>query len=308
MSAAAILLPLLGGVLLRLVAGPLTTRLPPQHATWLISIGAGVVALATLVVVALVASTLVAQLPEVGRVGHWSASALREHAVTEPGIAILAVAASSAAVASTLWSSVRNATALRAAYRASASVAGAGGDVAILDAGPARAAAVPGRPGRVFVSRSLLTALSAPERRVVLAHERAHLLHHHHWHRVAVNVAAGANPLLRPLRGAIVHATERWADEVAVAAAGDRRGVAATIAHAAGVSARSSRLSFPGLADGSVRGRVAALLAPPPEPRPLLSAAVVAGLLLVAVATTVLTKQTEHVFELAGHVYRTTGH
>ncbi len=40
--------------------------------------------------------------------------------------------------------------------------------------------ALPGRPGRIVVTSGMLRTLSAEERAVLLAHERAHVTHSHH--------------------------------------------------------------------------------------------------------------------------------
>ena len=146
-------------------------------------------------------------------------------------------------------------------------------------------------------------ALAAPERRALLAHERAHLAHGHHWHRGAVTLAVAANPLLAPLRPAIVYATERWADEDAAAQVGDRRHVATALARVA----LMGRAPAPGLrlalAAQAVPARVSAMLAQPPRARPLLIAAIAAMPLIGALAVLVLLEQTDRVFDLAARVY-----
>jgi beta-lactamase regulating signal transducer with metallopeptidase domain len=162
---------------------------------------------------------------------------------------------------------------------------------------------VPGRPGRVVVAESLLVALSAPERRALLAHERAHLAHGHHWHRGAVTLAAAANPLLGQLRSEIVYATERWADEDAAAEVGDRREVATALARVALIARRPAPGLRLALATQSVPARVAAMLARPPCGRPLLFIAIAAIPLIGAVGVLDLVKQTENVFESAARVY-----
>ena len=93
--------------------------------------------------------------------------------------------------------------------------------------------AVAGAPGHVVVSTAMLNALDADERKVLLAHEAAHLRHHHHLYTQLAQLAAAANPLLRPLARVIAEGTERWADEVAAAEVGSRRLVARGLARAA---------------------------------------------------------------------------
>src|SRR5437764_56849 len=112
--------------------------------------------------------------------------------------------------------------------------ASAGGvaELAVIDAGAPSALAVPGRPGRIVVSSGMLRRLDAAQRRALLAHERAHLRHRHHLHQSATAVAAGLNPLLRPLQSAVRLSCERWADESA-ARASSRRTVAEALLRAA---------------------------------------------------------------------------
>jgi Zn-dependent protease with chaperone function len=285
------------------VAASCARRLPPRHATWTISAGAVVSALCSLAVLGVLVVALLGELPPFAAEGHWSGAALRHHELTEPGVAVVAGALLIVAVGALALAAGRLATTLVAAYRSCAEMpAGAGGLVVVRD-GPVEAAAVPGRPGRVVVAESLLVALTAPERRALLAHERSHLSRGHHWHRGAVTLAAAANPLLAPLRPAIVYATERWADEDAAAEVGDRRQVAAALAHAAlmaGPAAAGARLA---LAAQAVPARVAALLARPPRTRPLLLLGLAAIPLVGALAVLVLLEQADRVFDLAAQVY-----
>jgi Zn-dependent protease with chaperone function len=288
------------------VAGPqLARRLPPRHATWLLSAGGAVIAVSALALLAVLAFVLIGQLPGVADEGHWSASILREHAPAEPGVSGVALVFLVAAVASAIVAAARRGLALIAAYRSCRSLPDAG-NLVVVDEAPAGAVAIPGRPGRILVARSLLSALSATERRALLAHERSHLRHGHHWHLTVVSVAAAANPLLAPLRGAVSLASERWADEEAAAEVGDRRTVAAAVARAAFVSRRSSDAVMPGLAAGShaVPQRVAALLIQPPSQRPALMLLALGVVLLGAVGAVVAGKEVEHLFEFAGRAYR----
>jgi Peptidase family M48 len=282
------------------LAARLADRLPPRHAAWLISAGSVASALSALTVLALLASDLVGQLPLFAHQGHWSGAALRHHELTEPGVAAVATALLLAAVAGLAVTARRLGLALLAAYRASSEMAG---ELVVLPNGPPQAAAVPGRPGRVVVAESLLAALSSGERRALLAHERAHLAHGHHWHRGAVALAAAANPLLRPLRASIVYSTERWADEDAAAAVGERRDVATALARVALLSQGSAASARLALAAQAVPARVTALLARPPRARPLLVAALVVIPLIGIVAVADLLEQTDRLFDLAAHVY-----
>ncbi|MEV0115260.1 M56 family metallopeptidase [Streptomyces sp. NPDC050844] len=131
-----------------------------------------------------------------------------------------------------------------------------------------------GRRGRIVVSTGLLAGLQPPERRALFAHERAHLAARHHRFLLAAQLAARANPFLRPLRTSLTFTTERWADEDAARAVRDRRVVARAIGKAAlasGTGSGAGATPAPTLAGlaapGPVPRRVAALLAPAPTAR-----------------------------------------
>ncbi|MFF5565468.1 M56 family metallopeptidase [Streptomyces sp. NPDC012623] len=141
-------------------------------------------------------------------------------------------------------------------------------ELAVLEDELPYAYALPGSPGRVVVSTGMLSCLDEGERAALFAHERAHLTGRHHRLLLAVRLAGCANPFLRPLRAAVTFSTERWADEAAAQATGDRR----TTARAVGKAALFSRPGTPpGLAAfaaaGPVPRRVAALLGPVPPRR-----------------------------------------
>lgn len=305
MSAAAISAPLLTATCFGILGPHLARRLPPRQATWLISVGAVVSALSAVAVLGLLGAVLIGQLPDLAGIGHWSSATLRAHSPTEPGIDALALAAALASGVAVAFVGSRQALAVLAAYRASGEVAREG-ELVVLDAPRPGAVAIPGRPGRIVVSRPLLRLLSADERRVLLAHERAHLAAGHHWHRSAVALAIAANPLLAPLARAITYATERWADERAAADLGDRRGTARAVARVALLTGGRDA-SLPGRLAASqqpIAARVGALLADEPRSRPALSLLALALLVLALAATGVVEKEVEHLFEMAGHVYR----
>lgn len=172
-------------------------------------------------------------------------------------------------------------------------------DVAVLPDPEPYAYALPGLSGgadRVVASTGMLRALGEDERAALLAHERAHLAAKHHRCLLAAALAACANPLLRPLREAVAYNAERWADEDAAQAVGDRRVTARAVARAALISreAGTGRSAVPGLAPfaaagGPVPRRVAALLEPVPPSRGWPPAASPAGLaaFFAAAGTTV---------------------
>ena len=157
--------------------------------------------------------------------------------------------------------------------------------VEIVTADGPVAFAVPGRPGGVVLGDQLLERLESVERRVVLAHERAHLdLHHHRFVRTA-ELCAAAFPILRPLARQVRFNCERWADEVAVTSIGSSPGAPAVA------------LPFSGL---GAAARVDALLHPGPRRGPAMSmSAASATILLTLTGSSV---QLHHLASFAVHL------
>jgi hypothetical protein len=248
-------LPLVSPVIAALAARPLAERLPPRTATWVLTVLAAGLALSWL-------GTLLA-LADGGL----------------PAAAVLGLGLAGAA-----YTLVRQAMALWAAGRQARELPGEG-VLAVINDDRLDAYAV---PGRVVVSTGMLAALSPAERRVLFAHEIAHLAGRHHVFRVIVRVASAANPLLWPLRNALWYSTERWADERAAAAVGDRRAAAQVIGRVALAHgprpAAGAGIGVGGARPGPVPRRVAALLRPPPRRGAGLTAAAL-GLLLCSLFT-----------------------
>ncbi|MEO5610358.1 MAG: hypothetical protein ABIQ61_00325, partial [Ornithinibacter sp.] len=150
-------------------------------------------------------------------------------------------------------------------------------------------------------------ALPAAERRVLLAHEAAHLSHRHHLYIQAAELSAAANPLLRPLARAVGAAVERWADEAAAQAVGERSVVARAVARAS-LAAQGggtgpmppvgSRIALR-MTDTFALARTRAMLAPAPKPRRALSTAVLTLTIAGAVGAIDTGSHTEHLFEIA---------
>lgn len=184
------------------------------------------------------------------------------------------------------------------------------GDLLVIPGDEIDAFALPshkGRPARIVVTAGMLRSLKAPEREVLLAHERAHLTGRHHLLSAAVDLAAMTHPALRQLREALAYHLERWADEDAAAAVGDRRTAAAAIARAALAAASHGRTGgYPLLSatSGPVPRRVKALLGPEPtSPQggaQRTAAAALAGTVIVAaVAAPVLAYELHEYVEYA---------
>ena len=144
------------------------------------------------------------------------------------------------------------------------------GELAVVPVAEPHAFAVPGRPGRVLVTQGLLALLDGKERRVVLAHERAHLAGRHHGLRAAAEVCAAINPMLVPVRESVAFLVERSADEHAATVSGSREVTARALTKAALAEASGPKHAALGFIACAVSARVAALHAAPPRPGRLL--------------------------------------
>jgi len=290
----AVYLPLLLPALLTLLARPLSDRLHPRHATWLLTGAAAVLAASATLALALLAVSAVIRLPAVASLGHISLAELGPDTAYAMPTGLLAGILVTAATVTGSASLLRCFRGLADSYREARRLPGRSQAV-VLDDQIAAAYALPGRPGRIVVTAGMLDALDDTSRAALLAHERAHLARFHHLFTSAARLAAAANPLLRPAARAVEYTVERWADEEAAKSVGDRRLVAHAIGRAA-LAATPRRppprampavlgAVFPGRADAHAAGpiprRVAALLAPAP-PRRLALLTVVLALALLA--------------------------
>ncbi|EGX58921.1 integral membrane protein [Streptomyces zinciresistens K42] len=242
-------------------------HLHPRTATRLLTGVATVMAACSTLCLALVMVVGTAQLPGNPLPDGWSDPEVRAAVPYDEIVgkaAIPALGAVLAACARALW---RHGRVRRRAHRALAGLPATG--VAVLPEAAPYAYALPGRQrDRVVVTTGLLEHLEPAERRALFAHERAHLAAGHHRFLLAVQLAARANPFLRPLRTAVVYTAERWADEEAAQRVGSRRTVASAIGKAALVSRGTPAATLAGFAaPGPVPRRVAALLGPAPAVR-----------------------------------------
>lgn len=288
-----LLLPAVLAVTVGLAAGRLQRQLRPALATAGYTLLAAVAAVAVVSAVAVLASLVVARLPFLAGRLSWCRVLAADHQLP----VWIATSATAAAVAMVVSAGL-TARRLRHRFRGTTQV---GGHLVVLPVDQPTAFAVPGHPGHVVVSAGMLRRLDAGERRVLLAHERAHLDLGHHRYLLIVDVAAAAVPVLRPLRDRVRFATERWADEHAALEVGDRALVARAICRAA--LAQHGNAPAMAMAGTRVPDRVTALLA---ENRPTrahlgrVAVAVVVTASVIAVASTTL--QLHHVAALAEHV------
>ncbi|MFF4361614.1 M56 family metallopeptidase [Streptomyces sp. NPDC001604] len=260
------------------VARPLSECLAPRTATWLLTATAGTLAAASSAALMLLALTGLLRTTAVASFGHWSVRVLRDGTPGTRLIPLLAGAALASAAVATTRALRRRLRAQRTAAREAACLPARNG-LSVVEDPSADAFAVPGSAtsaapgGRIVVSTGMLAALTPEEVSVLVAHERAHLRARHHWFVMVTQLAATANPLLRPLARHVSYTVERWADEEAALATGDRRRVARTIGKAALARQHTTiRTRAPGIAlhftgpsasAGPIPRRVAALLQPP---------------------------------------------
>jgi hypothetical protein len=297
-------LPLAAAFLLGVVGPALARRLPPAIATRLLTVAALVTAATSVSSLTLLAATAVVRVPRVAAEGRLSTAVLTHDPVnTMTGVAavvgLLLLVPFSVRAAVRLWrESVRT-------YRLAQAFSGHPAGLAVVQDPRPQAFAVPAIPPllghaaiptRIIATDSLLRTLDPEQRRAMFAHEQAHLTRHHHWYLFVTNLAAVVNPLLSRLPDAVTEATERWADEDAARAVGDRR----VLAQALGRAALSSLpRTVPGMAQAHVGARVRALLGPPPPRRRLLS--IMVGIALAATAAAALDSvhETEQFFDTA---------
>jgi Peptidase family M48 len=303
----AVYLPLALPALAAVCAGWLARRQEPRTATWLLTGSALALAAASGAALAILAATMLGQVPLLAFLGHWSARVVHRHDPISVVLAIAACLLFTAALAAAVRATVRRVRAIAGAAR-EAHCLPRTGPLAVLDDPAPDAYALPGIPGRIVVTAGMLDALDERERKVLVAHERAHLTSAHYLFITLTQLAAAANPLLRPVVPAVRYSVERWADERAAQVTGDRRLVARTIGKAAlltdgyhkkpaaalGVTGDRLRKA------GPVPRRVAALLAGPPRQRPLLLAAELAVLAVAAMSTLEAARDLHALLQIAG--------
>jgi Zn-dependent protease with chaperone function len=295
-----LVLPALAVPVVRWLCG----RLHPAWASWLILASALVLATCATLALALLMFVALAVMTVFARLGHWSPNVVRHldavHLPVDLVAGVLLLVFAVCAVSAT----VRRVRSLLEAHRMARQCPGDTELVVVEDERPV-AHALPGRPGRIIVSTSMLASLAPAERRALLAHERGHLAKGHHLFVAAVDVLAAANPLLRPLTTTIRFTTERWADEIAAGQVGDR----SVVARAVGKAALAGRARPPlngmtmAATAGPVPRRVAALLSAPPVRRIRSVLASPTGLLVV-MALTIVTGSVWFSVDAAGDLHR----
>ncbi|MBW8700282.1 Protease HtpX [Streptomyces sp. MBT84] len=291
--------PILLSLLLAAVSPMVGRRVAPALAARVLAVSAVLTAAATTWSLLLLAVTLIGQAPPV------VADARADgHPLPEPVPGMIAVAAALALllVVVRVHRAIRAEFGTRRALRTLCAGHPPDTELVVAASPVPQAFAIPGSggaPGRILVTSALLGALEPAERRVLLAHERAHLTHRHASLAAAVALATAADPFLAPVRTTVTFLMERWADEQAADAVGDRSTTARALARAALTTRRRSPSCALNFTDHAVTRRIAALQSgPPPHLWPLAASTLALGTLPAlgaADATGDLLRLLEHV-------------
>ncbi|MGW2423826.1 M48 family metalloprotease [Streptomyces sp. NPDC001709] len=274
--------PLVLSLLLSVVGPLIARRVAPALAARVLTSAAVLTAAATTWSLVLLATALLGDAPPVIREAREDG-----RTVTDPVPEVIGFAACLALVVIALrvYRAVRAERCARRLLRRLCSGHPADTELIVAASEVPQAFAIPGRPGRILVTSAMLSALAPAERRVLLAHERAHLTHRHGPLVTAATLAAAADPLLDPVRTAVTFLVERWADEQAASAVGDRRTTARALARAALTAGRGRTACALHFTDRAVTRRIAALqTSPPPRLWPAAAAVLLLGTLAALLA------------------------
>jgi beta-lactamase regulating signal transducer with metallopeptidase domain len=292
--------------LLGMSADRLGRQMRPSTAVRLVTALALSVSLCTGLVLSAAAVLLCAQWGPFPRIGGWSATTLRSgmEFPIDAGLAALIVVVSLMAAA--IHRAAHAVLALVAAYRSVSQFEPASGDLVIVDDDVPTAYSIGGLRGRIVVSTSMLAALSASERRALLAHEESHLRHRHWLYVQLAEIAIAANPLLRPVVPSIRRGIERWADEDAAVSVDDRPLVAHALARAALATVGrpvqpATRLA---IADDRVAERVTLLLGPATRGKILPVVVIVSAAVISWTTAAAVSNWANNLVQLAESVYQ----
>ncbi len=296
--------PLLLAVAVRAFAGRLSAQLRPGVGVPLVTALALTVALCTGIVLSVLAVLVVVQLGPLPRLGGWSAQTVHARSGLPRPVGLAALVVVVVLLAAAVLRAARSVRDLLGARRAARSLLPVADRLVLIEDAEPIAYAVAGDGGRVVVSTSMLAALPADERRVLIAHEHAHLRYRHHLYVHLTRLAVAANPLLRPAAEAVTAGVERWADEAAADEVGDRGLAARALARAAlARSAQGRPAAGLAAADSHVVERVQALLAAPRRQSPYLVGLVLAAGALSWAAAAAVTLWADGLVQLAERVY-----
>ncbi|MGH4028746.1 M48 family metalloprotease [Actinomycetota bacterium Odt1-20B] len=272
--------PLVLSLLLAAVSPAVGRHLAPSLATRALTGAAALTAAATTWALILLSATLVSAAPPVAADAREDGRYLPEPV---PEVIALAALVTLTALTYRLCHAIRSEYATRRLLRRLCEGHPPETELIVAASPSPRAFAVPATadaPGHIVVTAAMLSSLTPAERRVLLAHERAHLTHRHALYAYTLAFAAALNPLLAPVRTTVTYLVERWADEHAAVTVGDRDTTARALARAALVAHSSHSTSGLSFSDRAVTRRIAALQrTPPPYLRPVAAAVLTVGAL-----------------------------
>lgn len=241
--------PLLVTSVLAALATSVHHRLPPRLATRFVTLTLVAVTIAVVPTVLVVGVAFLAHAPIVGTGFEWCAQAIGLHASVSAWIGIPVVGLIAIGSLRTVRL-LRQHRALRLDRAHPIHIAHSSRPYAVT---------LPGRAGQIVISTAMVDMLDDDQRRIVVAHERAHAHYRHDRYLLVAELAAAAVPPLRALAHRVTFSIERWADEAAAAVCGDRELVAVTLGKVALETHQPTVASFSGL---GVAARMSALLQP----------------------------------------------
>lgn len=229
-------------------------RLPPRLATRFVTVALVLVVIAALPTAVIVAFAFLAHVPVVGTGFEWCAQAVGLHTAIPAWLGLPVLALLTVGTVRTVRL-IRQHRALRLDDARPIHIAHSHTPYAVT---------LPGRAGQIVISTAMVDLLDDDERRIVVAHERAHARYRHDRYLLTAELAAAVLPPLRGLARRVNYSIERWADEAAAANCGDRKLVAITLGKVALQAHPPTVAGFSGL---GVAARMGALLEPPvPHP------------------------------------------
>lgn len=308
------------------MAAPMLIKvLPPRSAVMVLTGGSLCLAVAAGSALTALGWALVARLTRIAATGHWSAELVAVELPVPAWLGVIAAALVAVLLAHAVARTVRILVLLARADSVCRALSPRGGSrIVVTDEGQADAFTIGGFHGRVVASRQLLAAVGAVDRRMVIAHEWSHLRCRHHLYAHLADIAAAAGPFLRAVPGAVRFGIERWADEEAASAVGDRGAAARSLARVAlarrrlrgedtglrrhdDTAGRVGPVPVLGAVDRAVSARVLALLAPSQAPRLGRTAVLAAAAIGLVVAGVISLHLVHEVIEQATALYRFDG-
>ncbi len=302
-------LPLLISAILYVVGPRLGRVLPGRWAAILLTNLALAAALSTGLMLSIVGLLVAAENPTVSAAEHWSAPVLNAAYPVPLDMGVAGAVVVAALLTASCVCAVRLVRQLAQSATACRHLGPATGGLVVVDDTRPAAYALPGLSGRIVVTTAMLRALPADERRALFAHEEAHLRKHHYLYVQLSELAAAANPLLRPTAEAVRVAVERWADDAAVEQTGNPNLVARTLARAGLARAGTGMPCHHGalaVADTEVQQRIASLLTPRTGRRKSAAALLVAMTVSCALSAGVTATGVHGIFEVAQATYAQT--